>query len=209
MRCFTSGLRSRAACVAASAPNDFVMFSPNEPSSSKISDCIHNSCELGSASFFPLREREFPICRAVFTFVRHRADRSRLPLPRLPLSPDQSAPDRNMRYLRRGSSGTLGARLRAGADGNGRSGESIGLSRDDALALIGSIVQAVNAAEPSHRRYGPSLARPAPSCRRGCGDDALAVGIERRTRHAFKPRVERKNSQAIVSARAYSEGNEQ
>jgi hypothetical protein len=31
------------------------------------------------------------------------------------------------------------------ADANGRSGASIGLSRDDALALIGSIVQAVNA----------------------------------------------------------------
>jgi hypothetical protein len=35
------------------------MLSPNEPSSSKISDCIHNSCELGSASFFPWERPNF------------------------------------------------------------------------------------------------------------------------------------------------------
>ena len=36
--------------------------------------------------------------------LRHRADRPCLPVTRLPLPPDQSAPDRNLRHFRRGSS---------------------------------------------------------------------------------------------------------
>ena len=56
----------------------------------------------------------------VATDLRYRADRSCLPVARLPLSADQPAPDRDLRHLGRGSSRTLGARLRAGAGGCGR-----------------------------------------------------------------------------------------
>ena len=54
------------------------------------------------------------------TDLRHRADRACLPVPRLPLPPDQPAPHRHLRHLRRGPSRALCARLRAGAGGRGR-----------------------------------------------------------------------------------------
>ena len=61
MKYFTSGLRSRAACLAASASNDFVMLSPNEPTSSKISDCTHNSCEHENISGILLDQKQAPL----------------------------------------------------------------------------------------------------------------------------------------------------
>ena len=56
----------------------------------------------------------------VATDLRHRADRSGVPLARLPLPPDQPAPHRYLRYLGRRSSRALRARLRSGAGGRGR-----------------------------------------------------------------------------------------